>query len=251
MPETLLIRKVNEVYNQIYTPDMGIAQELSEYFTFKVPGSEFSPQYRNKIWDGKIRLYNMRNQTLYAGLNHYVENFARERNYEVVYEYDRSALNFSKREAIAFLKDENFTMEPRDYQIKAFVDGVRVSRGLFLSPTASGKSFIIYMLMRYHLRPTLIVVPTTTLTIQMKTDFLDYTSNEYQKNVLEKMTAIVSEGAPKDQSYYKITFENNKTIYLCYSEKVKLTNGKMKKVVDLRENDDLCLEWLSKQKTYK
>ena len=39
----------------------------------------------------------------------------------------------------------------RDYQFDAFVECVRNRRILLLSPTASGKSLIIYALIRYYL----------------------------------------------------------------------------------------------------
>lgn len=171
------IRKVNEVYNQVLIDDMGIAQELSEYFTFKVPGYQFMPAYRNKMWSGDIRLFNTSTQMLYSGLNNYVQIFAKERDYDITYEYDNAANEFSVVEAKKFLKDQKFTLEPRDYQIEAFVDAIRYNRGLFLSPTASGKSFIIYMIMRYHLKQTLLIVPTTTLVHQMYSDFQDYGFN--------------------------------------------------------------------------
>ena len=171
------IRKVNEVYNQVLIDDMGIAQELSEYFTFQVPGAQFMPAYRNRMWDGKVRLFNTSTQMLYSGLNNYVQIFAKERDYEITYDYDNSANEFSVVEAKQFLKDQKFTLEPRDYQIEAFVDAVRYNRGLFLSPTASGKSFIIYMIMRWHLKQTLLIVPTTTLVHQMYSDFQDYGFN--------------------------------------------------------------------------
>ena len=34
-----------------------LTKELSEYFTFMVPGHQFTPAFRNRIWDGKIRLF--------------------------------------------------------------------------------------------------------------------------------------------------------------------------------------------------
>ena len=168
------IYKQDEVFNRIVCSDRGLARELSEYFTFKVPGYQFMPAYKSKMWDGQVRLYNLNNLTLYSGLMHYVEKFCKERGYEYVYHYDHSAFNFSVVEANKFLKEQKFTLEPRDYQINAFVDAVRYSRGLFLSPTASGKSFIIYMILRWHLKPTLIIVPTTTLVHQMYSDFESY-----------------------------------------------------------------------------
>lgn len=173
----IIIRKVDEVYNQVCISDMGTAQELSDYFTFKVPGYQFMPAYRHKVWDGNIRLYNTATQMLYSGLNKYIEIFAKERNYSIEYDYDNAALNFSLVEAKKFIDEQGFALEPRDYQIRAFVDAVRYSRGLFLSPTASGKSFIIYMIMRWYLRPTLLIVPTTTLVHQMFSDFQSYGFN--------------------------------------------------------------------------
>ena len=44
------ITKKNEVHLQIET-EPHIARELSEYFTFEVPGARFMPSYRNKVWD--------------------------------------------------------------------------------------------------------------------------------------------------------------------------------------------------------
>jgi superfamily II DNA or RNA helicase len=175
--DILRISKINEVYNKVATDDRGIAEELSAYFTFKVPGYQFMPAYRNKFWDGQIRLYNTSTQMLYSGLNNYVVMFAKERGYEVEFEYDSSAENYSVAEAKKFIEEEKFTMTPRDYQLEAYVDAIRYKRGLFISPTASGKSFIIYMVMRKLLRQTLIIVPTTTLVHQMYSDFEEYGFN--------------------------------------------------------------------------
>ena len=202
------VRKVNEVFNQFLIDDMGVAQELSDYFTFKVPGYQFMPAYRHKVWDGNIRLYNTKAQTMYSGLNNYVEIFAKERGYDVTYEYDNSANQFSVVEAKQFLADQKFTLEPRDYQIEAFVDAIRYNRGLFISPTASGKSFIIYMIMRWHLKPTLIIVPTTTLVHQMYSDFESYGFNS--KKYCHKVMAGKDKNTDKPivittwQSIYKL-----------------------------------------------
>ena len=170
----IVIRKVDEVYNQIVTDDMGLAQEISDFFTFEVPGAKFMPQVKWGVWDGKIRLLNMRNLTLYSGLMHHLEDFCRSRNYTIEYEYDNSANNFSVKEAEEFLASQKLKLQPRDYQINAFVDAVRHDRQMFLSPTASGKSFIIYMIMRWYLKPTLIIVPTVSLVHQMYSDFEEY-----------------------------------------------------------------------------
>ena len=173
--EIIEIEKVNETYNKIIA-DPSTIMELSGYFTFDVPGAKFTPAYRNKFWDGKIRLLNTMTCLLYAGLNSYVEEFANKRNYQIIYKSDFSADEFSVKEAKEFIKSLNLPEKyiPRDYQLEAFIHAVRHRRSLLLSPTASGKSFIIYLITRYYHARTLIIVPTTSLVSQLASDFNDY-----------------------------------------------------------------------------
>lgn len=171
--ETIKIKKINEVYNKLEC-EPSIAYELNDYFTFEVPGAKFMPAYRNKLWDGKIRLFNVMTCSLYGGLNRYLEEFCKARKYEIEYETDFSSEEFSLIEAKKFIQELNSKFMPRDYQLEAFVHAVRERRALLLSPTASGKSFIIYLLTRYYNAKTLIIVPTTTLVHQLEKDFRDY-----------------------------------------------------------------------------
>ena len=149
-------------------------RSLKEHFTFEVPGAKFMPAYRNKLWDGKIRLFNHMSCQLYGGLNIYLEKFCRDRGYNLEFLDDFAAENFSLLEAQETVKDYNLTLEPRDYQIAAFTHAVRNRRTVLLSPTGSGKSFIIYLLLRYYNARTLIIVPTTSLVSQLASDFADY-----------------------------------------------------------------------------
>lgn len=181
--ETIKIKKINEVYNKIDC-EPSIAYELNDYFTFDVPGAKFMPAYRNKLWDGKIRLFNVLTTTLYAGLNRYVEEFCKTRKYEIEYDSDFSSEEFSVIEAKKFISSLSIPekYQVRDYQLDAFVHAVRERRALLLSPTASGKSFIIYILMRYYNAKTLIIVPTTTLVHQLASDFKEYGYREHSDN---------------------------------------------------------------------
>jgi len=173
--EIIRVEKFDETFNKIIC-EPGTAYELNEYFTFDVPGAKFMPAVRNKFWDGKIRLFNTMTCLLYAGLNPYVKKFCVDRGYE--YEEDDcfAANEFSVAEANEFIKTLNLPekYQPRDYQLDAFVYAVRNRRALMLSPTASGKSFIIYLLTRYYNVRTLIIVPTTSLVSQLASDFGDY-----------------------------------------------------------------------------
>jgi superfamily II DNA or RNA helicase len=176
--DKLIITKPNEVHIRIEC-DPHISQEISEYFTFEVPGARFMPAVRNKYWDGKIRLFNQMTRLIYAGLEFYITRFAKERGYDVEYQYDNSQDQFSLHEAKEFASTLDLPFKPRDYQIEAFAHAMRYKRGLLLSPTASGKSLIIYLVAKMMQR-VLIVVPTTSLVHQMRSDFAEYGSKDTQ-----------------------------------------------------------------------
>jgi len=171
--DTVQIKAYNETFTKIIC-DPGVAQEISDVFTFFVPGYQFMPAYKSKFWDGKIRLFNPLTCLIYKGLLPYVEKMCHERQYLVDYIDDFSAEEFSLKEANDFVNYIKPSLQPRDYQIEAFTHAVRNKRGLLLSPTASGKSFIIYLLTRYYDKRTLIIVPTTSLVHQLASDFSDY-----------------------------------------------------------------------------
>ena len=179
----LLIEKVNDVSIKVYCEN-DIAHELSDYFTFTVPNATHINRARAKRfgkqinWDGKIRLFNAATRTIYSGLKLHVELFARDRGYDVEYAdpNEFASSDFSLVEAQKYIDSLNLTLTPRDYQVEAFAHAVRNKRSVLLSPTASGKSLIIYLLSRYFLGKSkvLVIVPTTSLVHQMASDFAQY-----------------------------------------------------------------------------
>ena len=175
MSERVTISRVDHAYVRLDC-EPSTLQEISDAFTFKVPGAEFMPAYKSRFWDGKIRLVNNLNRCIYAGLVDHVKKFCASRDVEVVESSDFSQQEFSLKEAADFIRSIDLPekVKPRDYQIKAFVHAVRNKRCVLLSPTASGKSLIIYLLTRYYNAKTLIVVPTVTLVHQLAGDFESY-----------------------------------------------------------------------------
>ena len=162
-----------------------IAQELHSHFSFDVPGAKFHPLFRNKVWDGKLHLYSMFTKELYVGLKPYLEHFAEVNQYKIDYSNyietsDAASIEVVK-EFVASLKlaSQGKVLEVRDYQIEAIHKAITDGRRLLLSPTGSGKSLIIYSLIRWHEqfgRKQLIIVPTTSLVEQLYSDFQDYSS---------------------------------------------------------------------------
>tara|TARA_R100000655_G_scaffold24671_7_gene50064 strand:- start:3118 stop:4584 length:1467 start_codon:yes stop_codon:yes gene_type:complete len=178
----LVISKRNEVYLHV-DAEVHVYYELADQFTFEVPGAKFSPAYKNKYWDGKIRLFNTQKGEIYIGLLDRIVQFCKDHGY--TYEFIESkyyGLPFEVNEMISKegVKDYMTAIskyKPRDYQIEGVYDALRHNRRLLLSPTASGKSLMIYSIVRYFVeqqKNTLIVVPTTSLVEQMYKDFSDY-----------------------------------------------------------------------------
>lgn len=173
MIETVRVVYHDEVYNKIIC-DPGTAMEISDHFTFEVPGAKFMPAYKNKMWDGKVRLFNPLTCLLYSGLIQHLEQFCKSRDYELELDGPFADTEFSLIEAKNFIEKLQPKHQPRDYQIEAFVHAVRKRRSVLLSPTGSGKSFIIYLLACWYRSKTLVIVPTTSLVHQMASDFEDY-----------------------------------------------------------------------------
>ena len=179
----MLISKKNEVYLKIIDIEPSLAAQVNDFFTFEVPGFKYMPAYRNKMWDGKIRLYNVVTGEIYMGLFPYIEEYLQNNGED--YELDDGLRN--KREVArsvvqGFVRGLRPTLngrriKVRDYQIDAITQAIATNRSLLISPTASGKSLIIYCLVRYYQMmelKTLILVPTTSLVEQMYKDFEDY-----------------------------------------------------------------------------
>ena len=173
------IQKLNEVYIKLIC-EKSIAMELSEKFSFLIPDAKYHPKVKNKIWDGIIKLINMRSQTVYAGLRTHVENYCKEIGYEVEHLSNFASESFSVFEAKEFIKTLNLPdgLEIRDYQLKTIIDCIREKRLVVLSATSSGKSLSIYIIVRYLVDilgyKIVVIVPNIGLVGQMKTDFQSY-----------------------------------------------------------------------------
>ena len=179
----LTISKKNEVFLKIDSKEPHVFCELSDAFTFEVPGAKFMPQYRSKYWDGKIRLFNQSNGEIYVGLLDKIVSFCKRSDYE--YEFLDSKFygtpfeenGFVSLEGVKDYMNKISRYEPRPYQIEGVFDALKYNRKLLVSPTASGKSLMIYTITRYMVekgKDVLLVVPTTSLVEQMYKDFIEY-----------------------------------------------------------------------------
>src|SRR5210317_2582708 len=209
----LILDKKDEV-NLRVEADADIRRELSEYFTFEVPGFKFMPQYRNRVWDGKIRLYSYATGEIYAGLYPYILKWCKDNGVQVVNGTKISDVTVDDKAVDGFIKALKVPLEIRDYQKEAFIYAIKKSRFLLLSPTASGKSLIVYLITRFNLlrlkekkaNKVLIIVPTTSLVEQLSKDFKDYGWNS-ERNVHK-----IYQGHDKDTNK-RVTISTWQSIY--------------------------------------
>ena len=170
----IVVHKVDEAHIRVECDD-SITRELSELFTFEVPGAKFMPAFRRKVWDGKLRLFNTKNRHIYTGLVSKIRYFAQRSDYTIAIDKELEETDeLSLTEASEFIASLNLPHEPRDYQIRGLALAVRNNRCVLISPTASGKSLIAYMITKWFDRRTLILVPTVSLVVQMIKDFGEY-----------------------------------------------------------------------------
>ena len=176
------ILKKNEIYIKLKC-EPHILYELQRYFTFEVPGAKFMPQMRSKHWDGQIRLLSVHTGEIYVGLldkiidklklHGYTYEFENNKYYGLPFEINEEITKEGVKDYMASI----CTFTPRSYQIEGVSDALKYNRRLLISPTASGKSLMIYSIVRYYVdkgKKILLVVPTTSLVEQMYKDFLDY-----------------------------------------------------------------------------
>ena len=173
------LEKLNEVYFRV-SGDYEELIQFRRFVSYYTPGYMFSPKYRNHMWDGKISYYDARNGTFPIGLYHKVVEFCK--NFERPLEVSADVIEKRVPETIDDIKDFTKTLdlpfELRDYQLEEVSAAMTKGRGVIVSATGSGKSLVIYTIIRKILKETdgkvLLVVPKVALVEQMYSDFASY-----------------------------------------------------------------------------
>ena len=218
------ISKKNEVHLILEDLEPHETAELSSFFTFEVPGFKFMPAYRSRQWDGKIRLFSPASGEIYVGLLPYIKEFCARNEIKYTIEKGvedvRNVIRQTVRDFTKSFKPKSKgkILNVRDYQIDAIQHAISTHRSLLVSPTASGKSLIIYFLVRYYRmagQKILILVPTTSLVEQMYSDFKDYgwDSDTHCQKIYQGYDKNITKGVVIStwQSIYKMPksyFEN-------------------------------------------
>ena len=244
MTDVVTIEYFNEVHMKVIS-NPGVRQELREYFSYQPEGYQFSPKFKARVWDGYIRMYNPMSPLLYVGLIGYIRKFCEARGYDLEIN-ERAQEQVSEQEDIPddyvqkLIEEIKSPFEARDYQIDYVLNALRNRRSLSLSPTSSGKSFILYLIQQHYYRNrgtrTLVVVPTISLVHQMAGDFVDYGCDPGE-------IFKIQGGVDKTSTLQvKLELDNDTIVHKSGNDKIKLSNGKFKIAKDLKPKDILALK---------
>lgn len=158
--------------------DYGIAQEISEYFSFYAKNYRYMPAYKNHLWDGRIKLFNVSERLLPVGLLKKLVRYCKENDLDVIIEDEvKEKLPTFKHDVENLIGSLKLPFTAYDHQVSAIDFMVNKNRGIILSPTSSGKSLNIYAKVRHTTendKNTIIIVPTVQLVKQLSNDFGDY-----------------------------------------------------------------------------
>lgn len=163
--------------------ESSILFDLKDYFSFFADGYNFHPKFKYGTWDGKIHLLE-NNGLLPIGLYPYIRKFAKNMGYSLLVDDAVSEKEDVTREefdtwvdGMKYYSGKN-EIKPYWYQRDSVYEAISKHRALLVLPTSAGKSLIQALLCKYYTEAydgkVLILVPTTSLTVQMKSDFLDY-----------------------------------------------------------------------------
>ncbi len=187
--ETIIVHKISEVYFRIQC-NLEQAMSFRQYTSVKVPDAHFNPKFKMGTWDGRISFFDMRDATLPIGLLPWFVKFCKDYSYDYKFAFDTHELynDITLEEVHDFYKHifKDSSYYPRDYQDTQVFKSIKTKRGVIVSPTASGKSLVIYTMIRFLLaqnKRILLVVPNINLCNQMYSDFADYGYTDLKENV--------------------------------------------------------------------
>lgn len=174
-----VVSPINEVFVRVTGSEPELEMDLYTHFTYKAIGYQHHPKFKAGIWNGDLKLYLIRDKTMYFGLLDKFDEFCKDRDYDWFLSedfpiHDQIAHSDSDIDEFLHNLDLPSEMTPRDYQIQGLRIALSTERGILVSPTSSGKSLMMYMITRAISRPTLIIVPTIQLVSQMQKDFVSY-----------------------------------------------------------------------------
>jgi superfamily II DNA or RNA helicase len=156
---------------------------LHEEMSVHQPHAWYTQQYRLGLWDGKVRLYNLRYNSFLSGFVKQAEEHLRTKfKVEIIdsttdYHNEKALQGNLDRVLEKTYANEKGEPHPlRWYQIKAITEAVKNRRGVVKCPTGSGKTIIALGICETFAQKSLVIVNKKDLLYQTR-DFFASNSN--------------------------------------------------------------------------
>lgn len=190
----IVFKKVNEVYSQILCDD-SILYSLADEYALYVQGYRFMKLFKEGKWDGKIRYINRLTGLVYTGLLEKVYASSKVMGVDSVsLEGYTKKVEYTKEQIIERIRAFNLPHDLYDHQWEAVFECLLNKRRAILSSTSSGKSLIIYCILRIleeDGHKIILTVSTSILLKQIVTDLLEY-SKLSKYNIRDKVHTLSS-----------------------------------------------------------
>lgn len=202
----VIIEKKNESFIHVHA-SKSILFELREHFKFFADNYKFHPKFKAKLWTGEIFLLKLLTSTkgeIYCGLLFDIIKFCSSRNYSYDINAEWKHSVFKKEDIVSYANNmkvyyEGKQLQIRDYQYDGIIESLTSGRSINISATSSGKSLIIYGIIRYLNSKDLkglLIVPNLSLINQMQSDFMNYSSKDSWD--MDKNVHLIYQGQNKN-----------------------------------------------------
>ena len=127
--------QINTINSTLVTDNPKLLSALVDLYAFKVPGAEYSPQYKRHSWDGKKGFFSKKGQFKTGLLDRVLHDLSKIKAFPTL--VDNRVINSE-------VNDYNFdNINYYDYQEKTIIEMLSQKRGIIKAPTAAGKTIIM------------------------------------------------------------------------------------------------------------
>ena len=155
---------VNTLNSSIETDNPKLLSALADLYSFKVPGAEYSPQYRSKRWDGKKKFFSKKGQFKTGLLERVIIDLNK---------VDASFTIVDSRKINNETGSYDFSgIDYYDYQSKTIQKTLETKRNIIKAPTGAGKTVIMAGLVKALLGRKMILLFNAKQLLTQTYDFL-------------------------------------------------------------------------------
>ena len=224
----------------------------------RIRGWFFNPLVKKKLWDGYV--YFCKNNMIPIGLWSEVMKLGETFSFSVeieglerIIDVDFDEKDF--REWVAEFFKDHPKYQPRDYQIDSAAAILKHRLCTSEIATSAGKTLITFLVYGYlkakgKLRKMLVIVPNTTLVMQMKDDWEEYNNEKLPLHIRQVYGGAKDNDPAADvivgtfQSLTKKTLDYFKGIDVVFADEclhpdslIRMSDGTQKKISDVKISD--------------